>query len=169
MRLEDYLQLHQGEVVKIGMSSGFIYADTITEETKGIIEKMSEEEEANLKRMHRVYKAKLKELKSLVSKMDEFLKELDSSNTYNTAYFRAIKNTNEVALTKVKVSFYNAERKLKAFSPFLGRIVLEEYKSVTENALITIVSGNESGRYWTVEEYRNGIEEDPEEGDEDEV
>jgi hypothetical protein len=172
MKLETILRQNQGRVAKIGAGTGFLYCDTITEDTKDILNKMAansrstRSSELNWKteRLRNFEKWWKNERER---KMDAFRKAKEQDQEYAKRYKVKPQITKTVKayskeLTQQKLAIKEALQKyvkyetkyLANWTRYSFREVKEIYESADEDAIIIIFEGDETGKYWTSKEYR---------------
>lgn len=135
MQLKNELRKHYGKNVKIGSQSSFVWCNCITDEAFKDIEHESRVILKNHMKMLHMYRVKLKGLMSA-----------KPSNKIERA-----KIEDRIEICKHGIEKY--ERLIATFKPLLDRKVKEVYPSVYENEIIILIYGEESGSFWSVNEY----------------
>ena len=137
MTLKDAIDNNYGKVLKIGMSSSFIFCDTITNDIYERMYKLNE-------RMRFLATIGYNSRKRTLSKLYEKLKRTDNVDR---------------TLVKIQETEKYLNYMKKEFEKgycLLARKVLAMYPSkVEDNCYIVLIEGPETGNYWTVSEYRN--------------
>lgn len=137
MTLKDVIDNNYGKVLKIGMSTSFIFCDTITNDIYERMYKLN-------KRMRFLATKGYNSRKITLSKLYEELKR--TSNVDRTLV--------KIQETKKYVDYM--KREFEKGYCLLARKVLAMYPSkVEDNCYIVLIEGPETGYYWTVSEYRN--------------
>ena len=137
MTLKDVIDNNYGKVLKIGMSSSFIFCDTITDDIYERMYKLNE-------RMRFLATIGYNSRKRTLSKLYEELKR--TSNVDRTLV--------KIQETEKYVNYMKKE--FEEGYCLLARKVLAMYPSkVEDNCYIVLIEGPETGNYWTVSEYRN--------------
>ena len=173
MVLRDYLMNNIGKRVKIGAERGssFIFADTITENTIGTIQQMSDKQYKkitdNLERLTQK-NAELEEFAEQADKLREWSAKFIASGDMRDATKQYTAKYKGVARV-TKDQLQRANTIVRLWEPYLDRKIVEKYKAINEyQTMIVMVTGVETGNYWTIAEYRKNKEggiEDAESGD----
>ena len=173
MVLRDYLMNNIGKRVKIGAERGssFIFADTITENTIGTIQQMSDKQYKkitdNLERLTQK-NAELEEFAEQADKLREWSAKFIASGDMRDATKQYTAKYKGVARV-TKDQLQRANTIVRLWEPYLDRKIVEKYKASNEyQTMIVMVTGVETGNYWTIAEYRKNKEggiEDAESGD----
>lgn len=174
MVLRDYLMNNIGKRVKIGAERGssFIFADTITENTIGKIQQMSDKQYKkitdNLERLTQK-NAELEEFAEQADKLREWSAKFIASGDMRDATKQYTAKYKGVARV-TKDQLQRANTIVRLWEPYLDRKIVEKYKAINEyQTMIVMVTGVETGNYWTIAEYRKkkeGGEEDGHTGNE---
>lgn len=172
MVLRDYLINNIGKRVKIGAERGssFIFADTITENTIGTIQQMSDKQYKkitdNLERLTQK-NAELEEFAEQADKLREWSAKFIASGDMRDATKQYTAKYKGVARV-TKDQLQRAHTIVRMWEPYLDRKIVEKYKAINEyQTMIVMVTGVETGNYWTIAEYRKkkeGGEEDVSDG-----
>ena len=159
MVLRDYLMNNIGKRVKIGAERGssFIYADTITENTIGTIQQMSDKQYKkitdNLERLTQK-NAELEEFAEQADKLREWSAKFIASGDMRDATKQYTAKYKGVARV-TKDQLQRANTIVRLWEPYLDRKIVEKYKAINEyQTMIVMVTGVETGNYWTIAEYR---------------
>lgn len=168
MLLKEQLKLLEGENVKLGSGTSFIYCGVFGNNIEKIVEKLSVEEHKrlqNLKSRHtkyllnfdRIWNARIK------MKIKSFKKEKETNKKIKTTveeYEEELIIRREKEKIKVEKNLEEVTNQLKVFTPFLEREVIDVYESIIDPEVkIVIFEGQEVGDYWDEEEYKTGIKE----------
>ena len=163
MVLRDYLMNNIGKRVKIGAERGssFIYADTITENTIGTIQQMSDKQYKkitdNLERLTQK-NAELEEFAEQADKLREWSAKFIASGDMRDATKQYTAKYKGVARV-TKDQLQRANTIVRLWEPYLDRKIVEKYKAINEyQTMIVMVTGVETGNYWTIAEYRKNKE-----------
>lgn len=140
MALSDVIdKLPDDEVIHIGSDTGFFFAGSKTEYYRDI-DQISQD---YLQTAHKKLKEHLKRIKNL----NEDLRK-------PAVDFAQIKTIQGKIRTAVEKAQYN-ESYISSFEPIPDRKVIEIYKRLQGDGICVIVTGDENGKYWSVEEYRD--------------
>lgn len=172
MTLRQVLNNNMGNVVKVGADTGFIYCDTVTEETIEIIDEIAAKtrskrsselrwKENRLKTFDAWWKGEREKQMNAFRKQKEDDKYLAKKNKTKPLITKTIKQFSK-ELTQQKLARKENLKNFVAYeTKYLGnwirytsREVKKTYDSVDEDALIIIFEGDEAGKYWTSKEYR---------------
>lgn len=163
MVLRDYLMNNIGKRVKIGAERGssFIFADTITENTIGTIQQMSDKQYKkitdNLERLTQK-NAELEEFAEQANKLREWSAKFIASGDMRDATKQYTAKYKGVARV-TKDQLQRAHTIVRMWEPYLDRKIVEKYKAINEyQTMIVMVTGVETGNYWTIAEYRKNKE-----------
>jgi hypothetical protein len=139
MRLRDIIDSYKGKVIKIGAryGSAFIYCDECSEETKRILERMSDRD--------------VLEMRHIIERKQY---QLQSSRFTNIE-----KRTAKSVLEQTRAKLDNYVR-------LIDREILEIYETVDcpdqfhpmIKCIAIIIQGNEVGKFWTLNEYKEIID-----------
>ena len=145
--------------IKLGMidGSGFVYCGNIADlNTEEIDRYLVEEKCANITNC-------VKEIASInrrLAKPDRnYIKYVDAQKERGNEY---LAKEEWIQSLKDRLSMLSTRRlvevdKLINYKPIGNRDVAESYRSITENAMIILIDGDELGRAWTTEEYKKGV------------
>lgn len=140
MALSDVIdKLPDDEVIYIGSDTGFFFAGSKTEYYRDI-DQISQD---YLQTAHKKLKEHLKRIK----KLNEDLRK-------PVVDFAQTKTIQGKIRTAVEKAQYN-EKYISEFEPIPDRNVLEIYKRLQGDGICIIVAGDENGKYWSAEEYRD--------------
>lgn len=172
MKLETALKQNQGRVAKIGAGTGFMYCDTITEDTKDILNQMAANSRSTRSAELNFKTERLRNFEKWWKnererKMDAFRKAKEQDQEYAKRYKVKPQITKTIKayskeLTRQKLGIKETiQRYVKYETKYLAnwmrysfREVKETYESADEDAIIIIFEGDETGKYWTSKEYR---------------
>lgn len=139
MRLREILESYKGKIIKIGARNGsaFIYCDTCSEETKRILERMSDRD--------------VLEMRQIIERKQY---QLQSSR-----YTNIEKRTARSVLDSTK-------NRLDKYVRLIDREILEIYETVDcpdqfhpmIECVAIIIQGNEVGKFWTLNEYKEVLD-----------
>ena len=166
MNLRQELKLLKGKNIKVGSANGFIYCDICNKDIENIIENISVEYYNNLlyfknktieyyTNFNSIWKTKIdNKIKKLKKRC-----EIDNQVNYNNE-LKELKKQLDLAkkddYTNTKKRIEYLKRRIKEFTPFLSREVLEVYDSTYDDGTkIVIFKGEENGAYWNRGEYIN--------------
>ena len=140
MALSDVIdKLPDDEVIHIGSDMVFFFAGSKTEYYRDI-DQISQD---YLQTAHKKLKEHLKRIKNL----NEDLRK-------PVVDFAQTKTIQGKIRTAVEKAQYN-ESYISSFEPIPDRKVLEIYKRLQGDGICIIVTGDENGKYWSAEEYRD--------------
>ena len=140
MALSDVIdKLSDDEVIHIGSDTGFFFVVSKSEYYRDI-DQISQD---YLQTAHKKLKEHLKRIKNL----NEDLRK-------PVVDFAQIKTIQGKIRTAVDKAQYN-ESYISSFEPIPDRKVLEIYKRLQGDGICIIVTGDENGKYWSAEEYRD--------------
>jgi len=172
MKLETALKQNKGKVAKIGAGTAFLYCDTITEDTKDILNQMAAKNRSTRSAELNFKTERLRNFEKWWKnererKMDAFRKAKEQDQEYAKRYKVKPQITKTIKayskeLTQQKLGIKEALQKyvkyetkyLANWTRYSFREVKEAYESVDEDAIIIIFEGDEIGKYWTSKEYR---------------
>ena len=169
--LDEILDRYTGRIAKVGTGSSFLYCDTVNDKTRSVFDSYSSS----------IIEAKENELKELTRKLNNFPKEWKTIEAKHRTILearcrqevpskaQALRASFGPRMEKLRDETKNKWEKkrdrLKAdignYTPILNRHVVDVYRSLTEpdiknpTGVIIIIEGNESGQYWSSDEYRN--------------
>ena len=164
MKLREALKNHMGEKVKVGLASSFVFCGDVNEYIFDTMERLSEYE---VKKRLRSYALETRKshktfMNKWADKMNRGLRRIKrtaaiedwSLERYEKeiAVFMNECETEKERERENRVSNQAAEQFKKAWVSFLDRRVKEEYESIDEGTII-IIEGNESGEFWTCDEF----------------
>lgn len=142
MKLKEALESLKGENVKVGANSSFIFCAKVDDNTIDTIDKMAQLEKVRLKGY----------LASLHKANDTFVSRWQSRQYANfKTYIREQANDRK----RIDDGLREIPKKIKNFKMYSEREVNEMYPSF-EGGTIIIFEGDESGQYWTYDEYKSG-------------
>ena len=161
MILREAIKLNTGKVVRIGAQSAFIYVDKVTRATPKVIERLSEREYENLKRL-------IKENKLHLENFEPYWEDLTRKRVLKKVKeckFSKIASSVDEELSKCerdkKRDRKQTEHNIKKFTerhekfiPFLDREVKDMYHSEISDDIIIYFKGVENGDFWDYEEYK---------------
>lgn len=162
MTLRQYLEKNVGTRAKIGAQRGssFIYCDEIKDDTIDTIQKMSDRQYKKItehlwkmNEKHTELEAFADEADRLREWSDRFVVSGDIREAIRifTAKYRQVKHTTKEQLSR-------ANTVVRMWEPYLDRQVMENYKAVNEyQTKVVIITGIETGSYWTIKEYRDSL------------
>lgn len=163
MTLREYLIKNVGKRVKIGAyrGSSFLYADDITAETINTIQKMSDKQYKkitdNLERL-RAKKAELDAFGDMSSQIEEWKPKFNAAGEMREI-IRICSDKYKSSSRQTSEQLRRAESIVKIWEPYLDRQIMEKYKAINEyQTMIVLITGIETGNYWTIKEYRQGKE-----------
>ena len=140
MALADVIDnMPDDEVIRIGSDTGFFFVGSKAEYYRDI-DQISQD---YLQTAHKKLKEHLKRIK----KLNEDLKK-------PVVDFAQTKTIQGKIRTAVEKAQYN-ESYISSFEPIPDRKVLEIYKRLQGDGICIIVTGDENGKYWSAEEYRD--------------
>lgn len=167
MILREWAESRRGELVYIGIRSAYVFMDKVGDDFEMKLAMLSADEFIKTQQLLNQYRKK-------VSTIDERYEVLRKRNEQNRkeaekakAENRLSKNTakiytdKELTLRKasealrLKRKVASLESQLNNFVGFLDRKVISEYPSFMTKATICLLEGEESGKYWMIEEYKN--------------
>lgn len=164
MKLKEALKNHMGEKVKIGSSASFVFCGEVDE---NIFETMKQCSEYEIEKRMKAYTLQTRKshkafMSKLADKMNAGLRrikrqaafeswELDRYNKEIAAFMNECESEKEHE-REMRMNNVASEEFKKNWVEFLERNVKEEYESL-EGGTIIIIEGNETGAYWTYEEY----------------
>lgn len=175
MLLKDYVNGHVGESTKIGAGTGYIFCDTISEETLSLLDKMAEKsytrrtnqlESMEKKYMH--FDEDWADHMKLMIKMykkrkaeEEVLAKKEKREAHKfmplAEYKKQLKRQGVVRKDNLKRIIDYETGYLKDWITYSLRNIKEERESIAEDGVkIVLFNGDEAGRWWTCEEYRRG-------------
>ena len=164
MKLREALKNHMGEKVKVGSASSFVFCGDVDENIFDTMEQLSQYE---VKKRLKSYSLQTRKshktfMNKWADKMNRGLRRIKRTAAIEEwcleRYEKEIATfMNECEAEKEReredrVSNQAAEQFMKAWDGFLDRRVKEEYESIDVGTIIIIV-GNESGEYWTYDEF----------------
>ena len=180
-KLKERLEAHKGELVKVGMQTGFVYIHKVDKDTERIINTINDAYDANYKRLIQWYeqtynnaestlenRIKLAEVardnKWKVYRDGKFLRDMAPERVKDCKKLLAM--THEDKLIEISRVRSNARRKKNTFEThlkncprFLKREVLEEYPTLPDVDIgtILIVEGIEEGAFWFESEFAKAL------------
>lgn len=163
MKLKEALENHRGEKVKIGAASSFIFCG-MAEDAFEVLDRMSMERLEELFKMlkdttrkneifDRFWDAKTESFLRSV-KSDARSKRWDELKTADRMKW-AVKECDRKKQhdrTRTAHLLESLPEQIQKFKGFVERRVREEYESI-EGGTIILIEGQETGAYWTYEEY----------------
>lgn len=161
MILREYLEKNVGKRVKIGAQRGssFIFADEIKKNTIDIIQDLSDRQYEKITNNLTRLQDKDTELEAFVEEAErlaEWEEKFDVSRDMRDATKLYIAKYKGIAKT-IKDQLRRANSIVSIWEPYLDRQIMEKYKSIKEyQTMIVLITGIETGNYWTIAEYRNG-------------
>ena len=164
MTLKEVIKERTGQMAKIGSGNSFVYCGEITENLPELLDRLSDDEFTRVSdRLRRLnnYLSRFDHLWAckLEHKMDEFYKSVHSKHLPIDMVQQKHKKllekfekekATDLRLTRNGIDLYS--RRLEEWEKFTDRKVKEIYPSF-EEGIIIIFEGEESGRYWSYEEY----------------
>ena len=170
--VREYLIKNVGKRVKIGAyrGSSFLYADEITDKTLDTIQMMSDKQYKkiidNLERL-RAKKAELEAFGDMASQIEEWKPKFTAAGEMREI-IRICSDKYKSSSRQTSEQLRRAESIVKIWEPYLDRQIMEKYKSINEyQTMIVLITGIETGNFWTIKEYRQskeGGEEDVSDG-----
>lgn len=172
MILREFLEKNVGKRVKIGAQRGssFIFADEIKKNTIDIIQNLSDRQYEKITNNLTRLQDKNAELEAFAEEAERLAewgekfnvsRDMRDATKLYTAKYKGIARTTKDQLRR-------ANSVVSIWEPYLDRQIMEKYKSYKEyQTMIVMVTGIETGAYWTIKEYRNkqeGGEEDVSDG-----
>lgn len=162
MKLNEAILLETGKKVKIGSGSGFVFIDTITNDTPKIIKDISDD---YYKRQKKYYK----DLKTFYSNIDarwserrrkaedEWFKKAARHEAQKPLHklVEDLEKEKEAERTKTEKALRETRLRIENYVDFGERNVKEVYDSIYADKII-IFEGNETGDFWLESEYREG-------------
>lgn len=164
MKLKEVLNNMNGETVKLGSASNFVFCGKVDENTEGTLIKLSAEELDSLKNRLKLTKRHDKNFDQIWDMKLKGQLELLEKNAEKHSYSISEKEQKKRELIAKHNKARDKDRKLtdkrlaslperiKNFTNFTERKVLDRYASEFGGSII-IFEGEEYGQYWTVEEY----------------
>lgn len=164
MILKELLNDMNGETVKLGSASNFVFCGKVDENTEGTLIKLSAEEldslkdrltwtKARDKNFDHIWdmtlKRRLKLLEESAEKHSYSINEKEQKERELIAEHNKARDKDRRLTDKRLVSL---PERIKNFTNFTERKVLDRYASEFGGSII-IFEGEENGQYWTVEEY----------------
>ena len=175
MKIKDFLKEHEGEYVKIGFGSAFVFCDRITPETEKILQGISTEyliqyhaSRVECENRIRNYQTKGREKyieERLIQQNSEYNHLRIEARIFNRP-FKYVKkppeffgNLYDKYIKDNQSQLKRAEKAIMKFVPFPEAEISEIYLATTEPAAIIISKENRSvsGRYWTIREYKESL------------
>lgn len=150
-------KLAADEIVHIGSKSGFFFCGTKAE-YEADIDTISEQILSGMKEELRQIKTFKTRFHNNFTKLTEFDPETEDEDVLKKMA-RAALIVSNAAEKKARNNRRRPilEQNLAAFKPVRERIVLDFYHRTAEDGVNIIVEGCEEGRFWTLDEYRNGV------------
>ena len=164
MILKELLNDMNGETVKLGSASGFVFCGKVDENTEGTLIKLSAEELDSLKNLLKLTKRHDKNFDQIWDMKLKGQLELLEESAEEHSYSISEKEQKERELIAKHNKARDKDRRLtdkrlvslperiRNFTNFTERKVLDRYASEFGGSII-IFEGEENGQYWTVEEY----------------
>ena len=176
--LREALKNYEGQLVKVGMSSGYVYIHIVDESTEEAIQSINDAYIQNFKRIaelctvriersdnyirEKVRRAKQMQRRGwmIVDKDGKPLRKMTDAKRQEYKRYIGLNDMDiEILIHDRKSSYKRRKERLTAHlredRPFLDREVLECYRSMnfTDGAQILLVDGIEEGAYWFKREY----------------
>lgn len=164
--------------IKIGTEkgSGFVFCGT----KDRFMAEIEDINYANIDKKQKTYEKAIRSLKEAIAKphtdVSDYLKQLEKNATdiskinptwegYQTFVTRKLES---IAKKSAQIDVY--KDRANNYIPLEERVIKDAYLSTTQfepvGTVILLIEGNEAGRAWTTEEFRNGL---PEEVDDEDV
>lgn len=162
MILREFLEKNVGKRVKIGAQRGssFIFADEIKKNTIDIIQNLSDRQYEKITNNLTRLQDKDAELEAFAEEAERLAewgekfnvsRDMRDATKLYTAKYKGIARTTKDQLRR-------ANSVVSIWEPYLDRQIMEKYKSYKEyQTMIVMVTGIETGAYWTIKEYRDNI------------
>lgn len=169
MILREFLEKNVGKRVKIGAQRGssFIFADEIKKNTIDIIQDLSDRQYEKITNNLTRLQDKNAELEAFAEEAERLAewgekfnvsRDMRDATKLYTAKYKGIARTTKDQLRR-------ANSVVSIWEPYLDRQIMEKYKSYKEyQTMIVMVTGIETGAYWTIKEYRQSKEGGREDG-----
>lgn len=176
--LREALKDYEGQLVKVGMSSGYVYIHIVDESTEEAIQSINDAYIQNFKRIaelctvriersdnyirEKVRRAKQMQRRGwmIVDRDGKPLRKMTDAKRHEYKRYIGLNDMDiEILVHDRKSSYKRRKERLTAHlredQPFLDREVLECYRSMnfTDGAQILLVDGIEEGAYWFKREY----------------
>lgn len=160
MKLNEAIISQMGKKVKIGSGSGFVFIDTIDENTLSEISKISKD---YFKRLKEYYNQTYTFYENLDSRWNARRKKAYDDYIKKTALHEAqrplhkileeIDKEKEAEREKTERDLRKTRKKIENYKPFGDGEVKETYDCLYAD-LVIIFEGTESGDFWLEEEYK---------------
>ena len=163
-------ELPDDQVVYIGSFSGFFFCGT-KDEYEASIDVVSAGLLLDMKRKQSKLARKKRLLYDLWGQLTECMTAVLANPEAYPAYPKTAKLLTSLGalageMPKVNRRLPEVEKNIAEFRPVRERIVREFYSRLNpDDGVNIIVEGCEHGRYWTLDEYRNGVIPSEDEGD----
>ena len=161
MTLREAIKKNEGNTIRIGAASGFIYIARCSWRTVNVIERLSEKEYRRIKKAledNKKHKSNYatywdvearRRIKSEISTC-----KYDNIQLYVNKEMRKIEHAKRRDKETTEKNITRLQKKYDNFIPFLDREVKAEYKSDINNDIIILFEGDENGDYWDANEYK---------------
>lgn len=155
-------ELPDDQIIHVGALSGFFFCGTKDEYEASIdtisdwlLLRMKQERDKLIRDKREFYRL----WGQLAERMAAILADPDDQTLYpKTAKIAASLGVSIKEMPSINRRLPAIERNIKEFKPVRKRIVNDCYPRLDpEDGVNIIVEGCEAGRYWTLEEYRNGV------------
>ena len=176
--LREELKKCPGQLVKVGMASGFVYIHIVDEHTEADIQKINDAYIQNflrivdlctlrIERSDNYIREKVRRAKAMrrrdwmiLDKDGKPLRKMTDAKRQEYKRFLGLNDEDvEILIQDRKNAYKRRRERLTAHitedPPFLERIVFDSYRSMnfTDGAQVIIVDGIEEGSYWFKREY----------------
>lgn len=163
MKVREVLEQHNGEMMKLGSASSYVWCGEVTDRVADILEKLSADE---LKRIKRVYPKLVKRAETFDKDWDSLFKKRMGAFETSALKFGLIpavkKERKEKLIKELESNKQKAKdilykqleelpKRIENWTSFLERDIVEMYPSL-EGRTIVIFEGKEPGKYWLYEE-----------------
>ena len=176
--LKEELQLHKGEMVRIGSAVAFFYIGTVDDDTFSEIDQINDEYIKMFERQSHDYRVRIDGAEDIIrrkiTKADEILIHgytIDCHDGHHTKlnpkirkFYQNLADMNDVDIreearkerARLARAANKIDRYLEGSKRMLHRNVIDAYTAdpiVDGPATIIIIEGNETGKYWLSSEY----------------
>lgn len=169
---EQIAELPDDQIIHVGALSGFFFCGTKDEYEASIdtisdwlLLRMKQERDKLVRDKREFYRL----WGQLAERMAAILADPDDQTLYpKTAKIAASLGVSIKEMPSINRRIPAIEKNIKEFKPVRERVVNDCYPRLDpEDGVNIIVEGCEAGRYWTLEEYRNGVVKSKDEEDYD--
>jgi len=161
MTLREAIKVNQGNKVRIGAATGFIYINKCTRSTPNTLERLSLKEYERLKDLIDTNISHKQDFNNIWDKITRYRlnkiilhRKIDKILDCIAEELKDTERDKKKDYENTKKNIKEYTERYKNFVPYLDREVIKMYQSDINNDVIIIIQGLETGESWDEQEYK---------------